>query len=319
MQGKYEWVPTATAPSEFPAYTMIGFLGFQNGSTVRLPGDNVTASGWGETGAIELIEPRFKPIPVSLDAVWFSVIESKFYHATFKLPLQLVESTFAAGFRAPPGEEPTPISRVIVGYAPGGDVAVWARGGRVVHMLGMFKAQEVNMRVSELIKNPDMSEQDFINDCLKGIITDQRLREIKSSPLPLGHWADLDRRYNWFPYLRGEYSEILIWVKGANGEQDWFAQGADNAVTTSATKQLPRPDVLNASWKMKNGRQYVARIQFSLPHLTKAFDALHTQQPGSNIHMEMMIGDIEPRISILLRNGNQVVPLREISYTVNAR
>jgi hypothetical protein len=110
-----------------------------------------------------------------------------------------------------------------------------------------------------------------------------------------------------------------LWVKGVNGEQDWFAQSKDNTVSSSAAGPPSRPASLDAAWQREDGKKFVARINFSLTEITRAFDALQAAPDALPTRMEIMVGDIEPRVAIFLRKDQQVMPLRQISYTVSAR
>ena len=133
---KFEWDATESAPLYYPMEIIQGTFIYQGEAErgLYIPSGGTLSSGWGHPISSHVVGEKSKPLPDRLHIVFFSYAEKQFYKGAFELPYEKILALFREGIANPvvyPGGHEIPLySRIMVGIAPGGAVAVWVIGQR---------------------------------------------------------------------------------------------------------------------------------------------------------------------------------------------
>src|SRR5690625_7626696 len=95
-----------------------------DGAGLYVPSGGLLDKGWGEMISTHIVGPDLKPLPDQLEIKFFSFLEDQFYEGVFDLPYETILSLFKEQ-SINGGRE---YHRIMIGFAPGGYVAVWLQG-----------------------------------------------------------------------------------------------------------------------------------------------------------------------------------------------
>ncbi len=122
-------------------------------------------------------------MPVSLQVLWFSYVENQFYQGDFVLPKDTLIKVFSQGFIDPNTSKPDTYDRIVVGFAPGGYVALWAKGGQITTEIAFFKASPVYYDWQKFSRGIDKSREDYIVTALNDALDSSQR---KTAAIPFG-------------------------------------------------------------------------------------------------------------------------------------
>ncbi len=315
MSDGYEWVPTETAPEDYPVFLITGLMTLSNGDAVIVPDERLTNNGWGKVGSVQLVEPLIKPMPADVELKWYSFSEDKAYRGRFPLPQARMATEFHNGVAGPDGKRIN-VSFIQVGMAPGGDVAVWLGADRVAHLVGSFRAAETGFELSEMAKDPAATKDSFVQEQLGAAMPAERLKAVREAPVPVGAWGTYDVRYAWVPRLQGDgLGGDIVWLRGINGEMDWFdLSGRRNPGTSSVAPPAP-PKEAEISWA-EGGGHYLAEVSFDAEESRQAFAAIKGRAGDQPLQLVFSPADREHRMEVLLRAGEDVYRFTRCKVTI---
>lgn len=297
------WLATESAPRDYPAYVVDALFLLDNGTVEGIPDDRLTNTGWGQPGSIQIIGDDEKGVPTQLHVRWFDLVSRKGFSGKLPIQADYMGSVLRQTMPQPDGNR-TAVDYLRVGFAPGGDVAVWVSSQRVNHMIGMFKAAPTQIPLADMSKNPALSEDQFIRKMLDAALPDGKAQEIAARPVPEGKWLALDRRFNWQTAVIGEFAGDVLWVEYANGEVDWFdLSGKREPATSSSTAAKAIPDVMEFGWSGPTGKKFRARIEFDQEEVMAAFVRLSEQSPDTPMVVEAEPQDQGREVGVYLRAG----------------
>ena len=297
---RYAWLPTESAPTDYPMEIVRGDLIFDDGSTLYIPDRRVIHNGWGEIGSTHIVADEFKPVPVALDLTWFSYTENAFYQGKFTLPKDKMETMFAAGLLSPLDGSEITYDRIIVGMAPGGDVSVWMGAETIVTETAVFKGTPVDLPFTEVIDNPAVAREGFIRSALEEALPEATLERLAKEGVPVGKWRDYTLRFAWMPALQGGGTLRSVWVSTLNGEDEWldFTQGQDFAPTRA------RPIRIRLYWETTAGMDLMAEIDFDEAEVIAAFAKLTEGDPAPSLRLMLEPSDTLQTVDTFLMSGD---------------
>ena len=287
---KFEWLPTESAPSTYPMYIIKGDLIFENGKSIYIPDQRIINNGWGKETSTHIVGETFKPLPVQLKISWFSFTEDRFYEGKFDLPKDKLLSLFQSGVaNAYFKNERWPFDRIVVGLAPGGDVAVWAGAGPILKEIRLFHAKPVDLPWSLVLDNPNYSRQQHISESLEEVLSPEDLKKVKSTPVPIGKWAEFSRRFSWTPKIQGQVVAQDLWIYGLNGEREWLDLSGTRKDVDPYPGDRATPEKLSLYWQTASGQNLTADITLDEAETMGAF-----RKVGALKNSEPMILTLEP-------------------------
>lgn len=260
-----EWLPSETAPSSHPSWLIEGDFILAEGTRIYIPSQRTAHAGWGRIGSTHLVSPEKKSVPVALELKWFSPTERQSWAARIDLPAERIHALLTTPLIHPlDGSRDTP-DRLIVGLAPGGDVALWAAGINGTVEVGMWQAQPTVLSMPEVIGEGDLSVEGLAELLLSENLSDEaRAQLIADGPQP-GLWRARAQRFVWSPELAGGHGRGFR-LQALNGETLWLP---------SALEDRPRaaPERLEVYWTSPHGERLL-ELRFDPAESLAAFQRL---------------------------------------------
>lgn len=198
-------------------------------------------------------------------------------------------------------------SRIMVGIAPGGVVAVWVTGRKTAEVFfGQAQKVELNPSAAFALPFKDKADSDaYMEEGLVEALTPEELESLKKDGIPFGLWARYRNRYDWQPSFSEGHSPDYINVVYLNGEHinNWV--WTDKA-TSSDLRPVPRRATFMIAF---NEQKVLFTITFDEFETMDAFEKL-----GAN-NRKLFI-EFEPRmprtdIRIRVRNDKESIELRK--------
>jgi hypothetical protein len=231
-----------------------GDFHFPGGGSLDIPSASVH-SGWGRDVSLHVVGDGTRPLPDSVEVLFFSYLEDKLYRGRFALPRDSITRLFKEGLRrlSPPGGRAT-YEALVAGVAPGGAVAVWASGSerQVEVFFGQAQPADVDWHRA-MGMPPDVDRRALVAESLAEAAELDTLVPRMMREVPVGRWAAYRTRYRWRPAFEGvEAPRRLERVAFLNGERDHLELPFGEA---AARAGLPAPNAL-AFTDPRDGRTY---------------------------------------------------------------
>ena len=264
---KFEWDATESAPEHYPMEIIKGTFIYK-GETERglyIPSGGTLVDGWADPVSSHVTGDKYKPLPDKLDIYFFSYAEKQFYHGKFDLPYEKILSIFQQGVDM--NSEHPVYSRIMVGIAPGGNVAVWVLGsGRRSIEVFFGEAKKINLDPSSAFSLPfDSKEQidEYIKEGLEEVLDKNELEDLDNNGIPFGLWARYRNKYRWEPVLSNGLFIRNIGYEFLNGERN----EDDNVLVKPAPKKISFETTIN-------GKETIYMIEFDDIETLDAFEKL---------------------------------------------
>jgi hypothetical protein len=302
---KYEWLASENAPSDYPVYLLASYFVLKDGEIEGLPSDRVVNHGWGERGSIQVIGDSQKAAPELLDIRWFDLIARKGYGGEIALDSDTFEDRMRAGLRNPDGGKALRVELVLVGMAPGGDLALWVAGGRVTHLVSMHKLPPTQIPLADMSNDPADTVETFADKYLD-LLLPEKAAGANRKPPPEGQWRAYAQRTDYRPLVTGEFKGDLLWMTFLNGETDWFdLTGQRDKPSSVEAPGLALPVKADFTWAGPTGRKFVGIVEFDPAEVQQAFAKL-----SSGTDARPMVIEFEPvestlKVDVFLRAGTQ--------------
>ena len=303
---KFEWDATESAPKHYPMKIIQGTFIYHGETSAGLyiPSGGNLKAGWGKAISSHVTGDKYKPLPDRLEIIFFSYAEKQFYKGEFDLPYEKILMLFQEKSAEEDGH---PVySRIMAGIAPGGVVAVWAKGFKTTEVF-FGQAEKVELNTSAAFGVPFDSKQEsdtYISEVMEGILTPDELESLKKDGVPFGLWSRYRNRYDWLPVFtqgRPEYINTIF----VNGENDrrWY-------LTEKIELNNPRAVPSRMSFhSMVKDKKALYTVTFDEFETMDAFEKLGAN--GKKVYMEF-----EPRlprenIKVRLYNDKESIELKK--------
>ncbi len=266
--------------------------------------------GWGLESSAHVVGDGRRPLPDSVEVLFFSWLEDRFYRGRFALPRDSIARLFREGFpsRDLRGERET-YDVLVAGVAPGGAVAVWASGSeRQVEVFFGQARPAPDVDFHRAFDAPDdLDRRAFVEADLADAAKRDPLVAVMRRHVPTAaRWAAYRARYRWTPAFEGGLGapEWLTRVQYLNGERENLEVRAAGAAARPAPRAFgftdPRARVLYSP-------------QFDDEEVASAFARVGAGgRPVELVFAAPAPGAADPRV--LVRGGGETVELRKVTY-----
>lgn len=272
----HEWWPSETAPSTRPAWLVRGDFILPGGARIYIPDQRTARAGWGRIGSTHIVDPASKPLPVALAVTWYSLTEKQGYETRVDLPAARLAALFAAPLSNPVEGTDEPLERLIVGLAPGGDVAVWAAGINGTVEVGLWQSDPIRLTTVELVGEGTMTLRAWVDMLLKENLTREQLAALDETGPHPGLWANRAQRFTWAPELVGA-SGPGFRLEALNGEVEWLASAPTLA-------RRAAPERMRVYWQGSTGA-LVAELAFDPSESLEAFQKFTDDLPDRPLRL----------------------------------
>ncbi len=278
---KFEWDATESAPEHYPMEIIKGNFIYK-GEAARglyIPSGGTLVDGWADPVSSHVTGDKYKPLPDRLTITFFSYAEKQFYQGEFNLPYDKILALFQQGVVNNP-QHPT-ASRIMVGIAPGGAVAVWVigSGDRIEVFFGQADKIDLDPSAAFVLPFKSKAQSDkYIEEGLIEVLEPKELESLKKNGIPFGLWARYRHQYEWEPVLTAGFSKTYIDFDFLNGEYN----DKDGMLLRPVPKELTFKTIIN---KEEN----IFIIKFDEFEIMDAFEKLGAN--NQKVYLEF-----EPRI-----------------------
>jgi len=272
---KFEWTSSASASKQYPVELIRGDLRLADGSAYYVPDKRAVHHGWGEIGATHFVGDDRKAMPTSLDALWFSYAEDRFYALQADLPADTMLAMFEEGIRGPRRGETLDYDRIVFGFGPEGVAAIWLSGaGNRVWLAGML-GEPVEADWRQVVDNPEITRREFIDTVLTEALGAEGAKRRQEDRYAQGTWPRRQQRHDWAIEVSGAKEILTLRLESLDGEALHFSPSLTSVVDRS---DYGVPRLLAVQWTGLAEQRRSATITFDEEEALAAFEKLALQE-----------------------------------------
>lgn len=160
--------------------------------------------------------------------------------------------------------------RLIVGVAPGGDVAVWVAGPGGTVEVGLWQGQPIELSMVEMIGEADLTHEAFVEMLLSENLSDEARDTLATVGAQPGLRRARAQRFFWSPEV-AEGSGQAFYLASLNGEILWLPANPVAALRAALER-------LHFYWQRPAGAR-VAVMVFDPVESLAAFQRLSPERP----------------------------------------
>lgn len=305
---EFEWEEMCNAPEGYPIEVYkggIGGVGLTNGLSA---GNN---GGWGATGSGS--SHGKKTLPHYIDCIWLSYAEDCMYKIDCDIDYNKLLALFEEGyqdsnffFNGNGQYKKKTYNAIIVGFAPGGIVVIWASGaGRQVE-IGRYKGTKYEVPKEEIGGLDASGNTLFDPKFRKMIMTSPNIVPLamqnNPKPIPYGLWDSYRTRYNWRPVVEVQDEAILLNLSFGmfNGEHEKLF---DKSLIENEFNKRAVIKISSIGWRDAEGQGYGGVIYFDEQEITAAFKEMFKDNPEAELIFT--INHANNYITVLLKSGDK--------------
>jgi hypothetical protein len=265
----------ASCPPDYPINLHSGAFKSPDGEIIVI-NERELNGPWGVGGVAYIVGDGFNPLPDRLRVGYFSDTEDKFYQGEFRLPCDKIRQLFeektdnpfykGKTYRDTQSGKELPYMKynaLNVGIALNGLVTLWISGERVQTEIGQYKAQEADLKWSDIYDTGSRKENKEYN--LDRVFTPKVKQEVLTNTLPLTLWETYLKRYNWKYVVEwgadGEHLEE-VYFKMLNAEAVSL-YGDNPGINNDSYGNRAVPYNFDLMWTDSAEKGYGARIVFN--------------------------------------------------------
>ncbi len=314
---EFQWEEMCNAPEGYPIEVYkggIGGVGLTNGLSA---GNN---GGWGATGSGSSYGK--KRLPRYINCIWVSYAEDCMYKIDSDIDYDKLLALFEEGYQDSNrkfGYKKTTYNAIIVGFAPGGVVVVWASGaGRQVE-IGRYKGTKYEVPKEEIAGLDASGKTIFDPKFRKMIMTSPNIVPLamqnNPKPIPYGLWDSYRTRYAWKPIVevQDEGRVHNIGFDMYNGEKEKLF---DKELHDNKLKKRAIPEGFGFGWKDVGRQGYAGIVDFDEQEITAAFKEMFKDNLEAEAELIFTINHANNYITVLLKSGDKKIRLPKTKVDV---
>ena len=304
---EFEGEATLCSPFGFPMEVYKGHIG---GGTLTI-GLETGVQGWGSSGSG--IGNGAKPLPKELSCIWVSYAEDCMYSIDCPVDYDKLVAVFEEGYQSSVkklGYKKITYNAIIVGFAPGGVVVVWASGpGRTVE-IGRYQGKKYVVPQEEIDKLDASGRTIFDPKFRKMIMTSPNIIPIEMQnnpkPIPYGLWDSYRTRYNWRPVVEVQNEAIILDVSFDmfNGEKEALF---DKTLIENKFEKRGILSGIGIGWRDTKGQGYGGLIYFNEEEIRNAFKKMYKDIPDAESELVFTVNHANNFITVLLKCGDKKI------------
>ncbi|MBE0392327.1 DUF2931 family protein [Flavobacterium sp. PL002] len=322
---EFEWVENLNCPTGYPIAVYRGGL---EGNGFASLSDRLSTGirGWGSSG--NGLSYGVKPLPSRINCIWVSYAENCTYSIDSDIDYEKMVQLFKEGYQDSSfffngdGEyKKTTFDTVLVGFAPGGVVVIWALGAGKTAEVGRYKGEKYTVPQSEINKLDNHERLLFDATDRKNIMNNTKViplevREANAGkPIPYGLWDTYRTRYSWRPIfiLRTEGEMAMSYIDMFNGEAEYLF---DEELIENNFKKRSIPKSFDLGWRDKKGQGYGGDILFDEQEIFNAFQEIYKEDKVTEAELQFSINYTNDYVTVLLKQGEKEIRLSKTKVNI---
>lgn len=313
---EFKWVENLNCPTGYPIAVYRGGLEGNVGFVSLSDRLSTGLRGWGASG--NGLSHGLKPLPSRINCIWLSYAEDCMYSIDSDIDYERLVKLFKEGYpdsNRKFGKRQTTFDTVLVGFAPGGVVVIWAMGaGRTVE-IGRYKGEKYTVPQAEIDKLDNHERLLFDDTDRKNILLNTKIIPLEvreaneGKPIPYGLWDTYRIRYDWRPtyVVREEGGEFVdVGIGYFNGEAENLI---DDEFIENKYKKRAIPTGVGLSWRDKNKQRYGGYMRFDEQEIFAAFQEIYKEDKEGQAELQISVNHTNDIVTALLKQGDKEIRL----------
>lgn len=280
-----------------------------DGGSFPVPSGDFLEGSWGQSGTVASVGEAEQPAPDSLEILWFSYPEDKFYEGHFQLPRQRIHDLLKQGYWNTVTNKHETYYNLTVCVVPKGEVVLWLTGQNQV-LVGHFQAHETAFDFKRL--NGGATRAEIVQD-ERARLSPEVKQQVASGTLSGQKWDDYLRRYAWQLAFNQPVRLTTYSINYLNAEGTNFPFTSDllpyvQALLAPSAKAVPKDLALTV--QAEHGASYKIWVDsLDEAETMRAFHTLHQLRPQSPITFFIEVSKDFQKGVIRLKNEARELPI----------
>lgn len=304
MSCNYNIKISGSAPPKYPTNIYFGLLWYNKDEALEIPVRYPFKGDWGEILSNMILLREEYPMPSTLNMIYLSFVEQKFYGIEADLPKDRLEKLWELTDNK---TKESLFSHIVIGMAPYGGIAVWVRGFNKSILIDWLKGIEIEVEMADFHPvNPDITLQEY---CDFYINNDSIVKEnLKTNGLPPRNLFDKYMQqftYRYQPlFEKWDDREEVKWQKYKEDELNPEFEYIDESLYDGTHDKLHdgglmkyhqagKPKKLRVEWHIGKS-EYSAYFWFEDERIREVFDRFYGAHPDTKTDFIIRI-DAEKR------------------------
>lgn len=306
---KFRLSASACAADGYPVELYRGNFIRSDGKSFPVPSGTFLEGSWGLSGSVAVLGDAQQPAPDSLEVLWFSYPEDKFYEGHFRLPQQQIHALLKEGYWNPAEKKPNTYYQLTVCLLPKGAVVVWLTGSNRV-LVGRFQASETVFDFKQF--NGGATRAEIVQD-ERSRMSPEVQQQIAAGKLSSQKWDDYLRKYPWKLAFNQKLKLYNYGISYLSAEGTDFPATPDMALYAKVLLE-PLPKAVPKDWNLfvetEAGHRHEIRVEaFDEAQTIAAFQTLHQGSPKSSITLFVEADKPFRQAKLVLQNEFRQIPL----------
>lgn len=297
---------SGTASRLYPTHMLFGLIYLQDGNLVEIPPKLPFKGEWGKVLSFHFMDDTPPSLPIYVDIVYLSIVESIYYSITNRVPTNLLND-----FTKAIGEDS---ADVIVGMAPYGQLALWMSTKKKSGIIAWLKGVEIEVLPEDYLpfEQPVTAEtlcEKYIDedvDVQKNLaqnglpprdLFDNYMKQfIYRYQVILEHWDEDEEKWMKYDEEKDEVIPEFEYIEEAlyDGTHDKLHDGG-----LMKYHEAGKPKKLALKWHIKKS-DYSAYFWFEDEEICTIFNKFYGQHPDTKTDFVIHIDPIKKKYEISL-------------------
>lgn len=303
-------------PDGYPATIYRGNFVLPSGEILPVPSGQLLTGSWGSSGTG--MPGGRVAAPDSLELLWFSYADDKFYEGHFLLPQQHMQALLKTGFWDTRTQQHDTYTQLTVCLLPTGRVALWLTGGNKV-LIGHYQATETTFDFH--LFNPGTTRTELVQE-VRAQMSPEAQQHVAAGTVSAKKWDEYLVRYPWKLAFHHPVQLYDYGVDYFSAERTNYPDAPDPKKTGQDLNQTPfRQHLLAAEDKAVPrelylfvqglyGRKRQLRIDpLDETETLRAFQILHAKHPQEPLTLYIDHDERLTQATISLQAGSESITL----------
>lgn len=318
-----EKFPLSASPCAAQGYPMkihVGAFVRSDGQTFPVPSGHFLLGDWGVSSIVWDVGEDNQPAPASLELLYFSYTEDKFYEGRFTLPQQRLHELLKTGFWNADKKQQITYTTLTVCVLPKGMVCLWLTGIGKQVLIGRFQGSVSAFDFKQF--NKTGSRAQVIKEEQAELGPEVR-HQIATGTISTKKWDDYLRNYAWQVAFSQPATLYNYRVNFLSAEYVSRPDTRDmapylRALLTPAARAVPSR--ISLYIHDEAGHAHLLRANaFDEAETMAAFAALHKESPSHPLTLRVETDKYVKKASFVLTNGLRTIPLTKTAVEVLAQ
>ncbi|WP_223654467.1 DUF2931 family protein [Hymenobacter psoromatis] len=298
------------AAAGYPMEIHAGVFRGPGNKAFPVPSGHYLTGDWGDSAIHWALSDELQPAPETLDLLYFSYAEDRFYEGQFWLPHAQLQAWLQAGYWDTDENGHATYDELVVCVLPKGAVVLWLAGVGQQVLVGRYQAGQAMVDFRQLYGEADrlLMLQETRAELLPAV-----RQQLAAGTLSARPWDDYLVRYPWQLTFNQPLTLRNYTITYLSGESTAYPLTRDlvlycQVLLGPEAKPMPLRWVLHVTDEAQH--LYLLRVDpFDEAEMMAAFRALQQTSPTSPPTLEVETDKYLKKAALVLHHGGRRIPL----------